>query len=51
MSLIQELSDITVAMENEQETRQEVYTLLMRAMLEIRQLTHELAVLKNKETT
>lgn len=46
--LAEELSDMTLVIEAQKENRQEVYNLLLRAMLEIRRLTHRVAVLESK---
>ncbi len=49
MSLVDDISAMTVRIEQGTETRQEVYTVMLRALIEIRQLTHKLAVLQSKE--
>lgn len=51
MSLVQQLSDMTIAMESGTDDRHDTYFLLLRAMLEIRRLTQQLVVLKDKEKT
>ena len=48
MDLVDDIADATVRIEQGTETRQEVYTLLLRALLEIRQLNHRIAVLESK---
>ena len=49
MSLIQDLKKATVAIEvGETLTYQEVYTLLLRSLLEVRRLEHAIKVLNEK---
>ena len=48
MGLVEKISDMTIRIEQGEETRQEVYDLLLLALIEIRQLTHRIAVLESK---
>jgi hypothetical protein len=47
MALADDISQMTVDLENDNPpTRQEVYTILLRALLEIRRLDHRIRVLE-----
>lgn len=46
MSLLDDISAMSVRIEQGTETRQEVYTVMLRALIEIRQLTHAIKILK-----
>ena len=46
MELTQQIADMTIRIEQGEETRQEVYNLLLLALLEIRQLNYRIAVLE-----
>jgi hypothetical protein len=47
MALIDDISQMTIEMEADKPpTRQEVYTILLRALLEIRRLDHRIRVLE-----
>lgn len=47
MALADDISQMTVDLENDKPpTRQEVYTILLRALLEIRHLDHRIRVLE-----
>jgi len=51
MSIVNDLVNMTETMESSVErvvSYQEAYTLLLRSLLEIRQLNHTIAVLKDK---
>ena len=48
MELAKQIADMTIRIEQGEETRQEVYDLLLLALIEIRQLTHKVAVLESK---
>lgn len=49
MSLIQDLKEATVAIEvGETLTYQELYTLLLRSLLEVRLLEHQIRILEDK---
>jgi hypothetical protein len=50
MKLSDDIAKMTAAMENDgsQPTRQEVYTILLRVMIELRRQDHEIKVLKDK---
>jgi len=48
MDIVDQIIEMTSRLEQHTETRQELYTVLLLAMLEIRKLNHELAVLRDK---
>lgn len=48
MNIIEQLADMTTRIEYGEDDRQEVYTLLLRAILEIKRLTYRVAVLESK---
>jgi hypothetical protein len=50
MKLADDIAEMTVAMESGDNTPsyQEVYTILLRAMIELRRQDHEIKVLKDK---
>jgi hypothetical protein len=50
MALIDDISEMTINLEQDKPpTRQEVYTILLRALIQIRQLNHRIRVLEGKQ--
>ena len=50
MALIDDISEMSINLElDNPPTRQEVYTLLLRALIEIRQLNHRIRVLEGTQ--
>lgn len=48
MTLVDDIAAMTIRMEKQTETRQEVYNILLLALIEIRELSHRVAVLESK---
>lgn len=48
MELVEQIADMTIRMEQHEDDRQEIYTLLLQAMLEIRLLNYRISVLKSE---